>query len=150
MCGECWAWHTLQRCDIWPPCFPWEVSVPACNNRCWRPLSQVSYPDPFFNTNYWLCWQEWWIPWKTRWFAFHVFVLVGKCLCLNVVPASNAPSRPCHILFLFVSLNIFTAVHGSAFLGHFPQLQSNFDTSTSGDGAESSRLVLFDVLMNII
>lgn len=79
-----------------------------------------------------------------------MFVLVGKCLCLNVVPVSNVPSRPCHILFLFVSLNIFTAVHRSTFLGHFPQLQSNFDTSTSGDGAESSRLVLFDVLMNII
>lgn len=54
-----------------------------------------------------------------------------------------------HILFLFVSLHIFTAVHGSAFLGHFPQLQSNFDTSTIGDGAESSRLVLFDVFTNI-
>lgn len=50
-----------------------------------------------------------------------------------------------HILFL----SIFTAVHGSAFLGHFPQLQSNFDTSTIGDGAESSRLVLFIVLTNI-
>lgn len=80
MCSDCWACHTLQSCDIWPPLFPREVSVPACNNRCWRPQSQVSNPDPSFNANYWLCWLEKWIPQKTQWFSFHVFVLVGKCL----------------------------------------------------------------------
>ncbi len=48
---------------------------------------------------------------------------------------------PCHILFsLFYSIS--TAEHRSAFLGHFPQLQSNVDASASRDGAESSRLVL--------
>lgn len=65
------------------------------------------------------------------------------CSCIEcfVMPLSHP--------VLFVLLNIFTAVHRSAFLGHFPQLQSNLDTGASRDGAESSRLVLFDVLINI-
>jgi len=77
---------------------------------------------------------------------FLMFLCWWIHFCSNVDPASNAPS---HFVSFFVSLHIFIAVHGSAFLGHFPQLQSNFDTSTIGDGAESSRLVLFDVLTNI-
>lgn len=73
-----------------------------------------------------------------------MFMLMG----LNIVPVLNASSFLCHIVFS-VLINIFTAMHRSAFLGHFPQLQSNFDTGTSRDGAESSRLVLFDELVNI-
>lgn len=63
-------------------------------------------------------------------------------VCLNIPVLNASLSHP----VLFVLLDIFTAVHRSAFLGHFPQLQSNVDTSASRDGTESSRLVLSDFL----
>lgn len=79
----------------------WSVSLPVILDAEVRsPLSQVLNPDHFFIAHYWSCWQEWWIPQKTRWFAFHVFVLVGKCLCWKCCSCIECSLTFCFFLSL--------------------------------------------------